>query len=616
MKIMATHLVIIFLIIAHTSFSENINPTGNNSYSGPNKSLNPSEALLPAECPTLSVSETDPATCGGNGSLNFTFTNVTDGTYSITYDGGSFSAVEVSANAATVSAAAGTYNNLQITVDGCTSATGQNATLSDPNPPGTPDFSVTNNCDGTSTLTATSYDPSATLQWSTGESTTSISVDAAGDYWLTQTLNNCTSDATTKTAAPKTTPTLSVTKTDPSTCGGNGSLNFTFTNVTDGDYTISYDGGSFDNVTVSSGTASVTAAAGTYNNLQITVDGCTSATGQNATLSDPNPPGTPDFSVTNNCDGTSTLTATSYDPSATLQWSTGESTTSISVDAAGDYWLTQTLNNCTSDATTKTAAPKTTPTLSVTKTDPSTCGGNGSLNFTFTNVTDGDYTISYDGGSFSAVEISANAATVSAAAGNYNNLQITMDGCTSDPGQNATLSDPNPPGTPDFSVTNNCDGTSTLTATSYDPSATLQWSTGESTTSISVDAAGDYWLTQTLNNCTSDATTKTAAPKTTPTLSVTKTDPSTCGGNGSLNFTFTNVTDGDYTISYDGGSFDNVTVSSGTASVTAAAGTYNNLQITMDGCTSDPGQNATFLTPILPVHLISRLPTIVTEHPH
>ena len=555
------------------------------------------KTAAPKTTPTLSVTKTDPSTCGGNGSLNFTFTNVTDGDYTITYDGGSFSAVEISANAATVSAAAGNYNNLQITMDGCTSDPGQNATLSDPNPPGTPDFSVTNNCDGTSTLTATSYDPSATLQWSTGESTTSISVDAAGDYWLTQTLNNCTSDATTKTAAPKTTPTLSVTKTDPSTCGGNGSLNFTFTNVTDGDYTITYDGGSFSAVEISANAATVSAAAGNYNNLQITMDGCTSDPGQNATLSDPNPPGTPDFSVTNNCDGTSTLTATSYDPSATLQWSTGESTTSISVDAAGDYWLTQTLNNCTSDATTKTAAPKTTPTLSVTKTDPSTCGGNGSLNFTFTNVTDGDYTITYDGGSFSAVEISANAATVSAAAGNYNNLQITMDGCTSDPGQNATLSDPNPPGTPDFSVTNNCDGTSTLTATSYDPSATLQWSTGESTTSISVDAAGDYWLTQTLNNCTSDATTKTAAPKTTPTLSVTKTDPSTCGGNGSLNFTFTNVTDGDYTITYDGGSFSAVEISANAATVSAAAGNYNNLQITVDGCTSDPGQNATLSDP-------------------
>ncbi|WP_139178304.1 HYR domain-containing protein, partial [Draconibacterium orientale] len=49
--------------------------------------------------PILSVTETDPITCGGYGSLNFSFTGVPDGTYSITYDAGIFSEVIVSGNA-------------------------------------------------------------------------------------------------------------------------------------------------------------------------------------------------------------------------------------------------------------------------------------------------------------------------------------------------------------------------------------------------------------------------------------------------------------------------------------------------------------------------------------
>uniref|UniRef100_UPI0029C97762 hypothetical protein n=1 Tax=uncultured Draconibacterium sp. TaxID=1573823 RepID=UPI0029C97762 len=81
MKIMATHLVIILLIIAYQGFSENINPTRINSYSGINKSLNPSEALLPAECPTEvtnnSISTSDPIIICSGESVSFTGTEPT-----------------------------------------------------------------------------------------------------------------------------------------------------------------------------------------------------------------------------------------------------------------------------------------------------------------------------------------------------------------------------------------------------------------------------------------------------------------------------------------------------------------------------------------------------------
>jgi hypothetical protein len=68
------------------------------------------------------------------------------------------------------------------------------------------------------------------------------------------------------------------TVTNPATCGGTGTIQLTFTNVPDGNYDISYDGpGSFTNVAVSSNTATITAPAGTYSNLQITVGTVTSA---------------------------------------------------------------------------------------------------------------------------------------------------------------------------------------------------------------------------------------------------------------------------------------------------------------------------------------------------
>ena len=76
-------------------------------------------------------------------------------------------------------------------------------------------------------------------------------------------------------------------------------------------------------------------------------------------------------------------------------------------------------------------------------------------------------------------------------------------------------------------------------------------------------------------------------------LTATGHDPLVCIKDGSIDFTFTNVPDGTYTINYDGGSFNNIAVASGKASVTAPVGTYNNLTISIAGATSSPGVNIT-----------------------
>ncbi len=64
--------------------------------------------------------------------LTLHFTNVPDGTYTITHAAGTFTNVTVAAGAATVTAPAGNYNNLTITVGSCTSRTGVNVTITAP----------------------------------------------------------------------------------------------------------------------------------------------------------------------------------------------------------------------------------------------------------------------------------------------------------------------------------------------------------------------------------------------------------------------------------------------------------------------------------------------------
>ena len=68
--------------------------------------------------------------------------------------------------------------------------------------PSAPTVSVVDNC-GNSILTATGA-AGATFLWSTGASTSSITVTTAGTYTVTQTVNGCTSPLRSSVAGPKT----------------------------------------------------------------------------------------------------------------------------------------------------------------------------------------------------------------------------------------------------------------------------------------------------------------------------------------------------------------------------------------------------------------------------
>src|SRR4030095_11389251 len=87
---------------------------------------------------------------------------------------------------------------------GCTSAAGSGV-ASPGNPPNAPTVTVTDNCTGTSTLTASNF--TGALLWSTGETTPSITVTTAGTYTVTQSVGvGCTSAAGSGVARPSNPP--------------------------------------------------------------------------------------------------------------------------------------------------------------------------------------------------------------------------------------------------------------------------------------------------------------------------------------------------------------------------------------------------------------------------
>lgn len=154
-------------------------------------------------------------------------------------------------------------------------------------------------CDGTQvTITATPTNSSTpSYQWYLNtlpvgvDQATYTFIPANGDqvYVVMTSAEACSNVATsaTLTMMVNPVPELSATGNNPTQCGQNGSITFNFNNVPNGSYTISYDGGSFTNVGVTSGAATISAAPGVYNNLNITVNGCTSEEVVSITISEP-----------------------------------------------------------------------------------------------------------------------------------------------------------------------------------------------------------------------------------------------------------------------------------------------------------------------------------------
>ena len=428
-------------------------------------------------------------------------------------------------------ATGGTYTVTQ-TVNGCISAAG-NGVAAPKAIPSAPTVSVENNC-GSSVLTANGF--TGSLLWSTGATTSSITVATGGTYTVTQTVDGCTSAIGTGVAVPKaipSAPTVSV----ENNCG-NSVLTATGVSGT----LLWSNGATTSSITVTTG--------GTYTVVQ-TVDGCTSATGSGV-AAPKEIPAAPSITVENNC-GSSVLTATNY--TGSLLWSTGETTPSITVTTTGTYTVTQALNGCISAAGNGVAAPKAIPSA------PSVSVENNCDNSVLTATGFTGSLLWSNGATSSSITVTTG--------GTYTVTQ-TVDGCTSAIGT-GVAAPKEIPSAPTVSIENNC-GNSVLTATEF--TGSLLWSNGATSSSITVTTGGTYTVTQTVDGCTSATGSEVAAPKEIP-AAPSVTVENNCGSSilSASNFTGSLLWSTGETTS-------SITV--------ATAGTYTVTQ-TVNGCTSTAG---------------------------
>ncbi|MDP5011908.1 MAG: hypothetical protein NWQ47_11820, partial [Crocinitomicaceae bacterium] len=238
-------------------------------------------------------------------------------------------------------------------------------------------------------------------------------------------------------------------------------------------------------------------------------------------------------------------------------------TASITVSTAGTYTVTQTVGGCTSASGSGVAAPLAQPIITQgILVNPTLCGAtNGSI--TVNGAGTGN--ISWTG----AASGSANGITLpylipNLGAGAYS---ITFTASCSSIPLSISLVDPAAPSAPVVTVTNNC-GNTVLSATGTG----LLWSTGATSTSITVTTAGTYTVTQTVGGCTSAPGSGVSAPIAIPSAPVV-TVTNNCG-NSVLTVTGAGL------LWSTGATTASITVST--------AGTYTVTQ-TVVGCTSSAG---------------------------
>lgn len=517
---------------------------------------------------------------------------------------------------------AGTYSNVAVALNNCTSTTVGPFTLADPAPPAKPTVTAsTPICSGTTlSLTASSATSGVTYAWTGPDAFSSTSqnpsianapMTAAGAYSVTATLNNCVSQvATTNPVVIKQTPAVTnPTANNPTNCAtatGSIVLNGLTPNTL---YTVTYtkNGGSQTAGITTSASGVLTIGnltAATYNNIVVTLNGCSSTAVGPFALSDPTPPATPVAGANQVlCDGgTLNLTATSTTAGVTYNWTGPNSFTSavqnpsitnVTTAASGNYLVTATLNSCVSPAATTNVVVNATPVITgSSKADPTSCGsstGSITLNGLLASTS---YTVNYTKNTVAqTATISSNASgslvIPSLAAGTYANITVAIGACTSSAVGPFTLADPAPPATPTVSSNGPLCENSTLNLTAStitSGAVTYSWTGPYSFTSavqnpsisnVTTSASGTYTVTATLNNCSSTASTVvTVRPY--PVVDFT-TPAFVCMPNGTVNFTNQTTVPDNSTLTYvwDFGDASATSTDVNASHVYAASTSYN-----------------------------------------
>lgn len=324
-------------------------------------------------------------------------------------------------------------------------------------------------CQGSNvTLTASS----TAVSWSTGATTQSIVVNTPGTYTATPTAAGFCPATSSVSVTVNANPTVNITGVSAVCQNSSATLS---TNVPFSQYAWS---GGQTTATISTGTA------GLYSVIVTDANGCTATSTFNLTVwPNPAPVISGDFDF---CQGANTVLTTGAGYSSYL-WSTGSSTSSATVSTPGTFTVTVTDANGCSGTINQLITVYNLPVASIGGITAICQGANANLIASPSGL---NYIWS-TGSTANAIQPSV--------AGTYTLTVTDANGCTGSTTQNVNVNNnPTPIISGNLSA---CDGTSsTLSAgAGY---ASYLWSTGISTSGITVSTSGTYIVTVTdLNGC-------------------------------------------------------------------------------------------------------------------
>ncbi len=347
--------------------------------------------------------------------------------------------------------------------------------------------------------------------WSNSQTGSTITVNSTGSYTVTHTdANGCSSTSAPISITVVTPPTITAgTITGPNACAtATGSIQVNGTGSGD----LSWSG------TASGGQTGITLpytipnlGAGTYNIVFTNSTGCPSNT-LNQGLNDPNPPTSPVITpsgATTFCNGGSVTLSSSY--ASGNSWSNSATTQDIIVTTSGTYSVTYTDGfNCSSSSAPIVVTVNNNPAApTIAASGPVTFCDGGSVTLTSSQGT----------GNLWSTSESTSAITVTTS-GSYTVTYTNANNCSTTSAPLVVTVNPLP-AAPTISAngpTTFCDGGSvTLTASQ---SSGINWSTNETTQSITVSSDGTYSVTYTDgNNCESVSTSETVTVNPLPTVS-------------------------------------------------------------------------------------------------
>ncbi|HSY49453.1 MAG TPA: hypothetical protein VLC46_11620 [Thermoanaerobaculia bacterium] len=465
--------------------------------------------------PTATITAGGPTTFCVGGSVTLTASPAASYRWS---NGQTTSSITMSSSASF----SGSYTVTVTNASGC-SATSSPMTVAAISGPtaGISTYGPTTFCAGSSVTFVLTLPGGTSVLWSTGATTPSITVSSSGSYSAIITdANGCSATITTDPVTVEANPTPSITAGGPTTFCAGGSVMLTASS-----------GASYLWSTGATTQAITANASGNYRVTVTNANGCGATSSPTAVTVNalPTPTITAGGSTTFCAGGSVTLTATS---GASYLWSTGATTQSIAASASGNYTVNVTnANGCSATSSPTTVTVNANPaTPTITAGGPTTFCAGGSV--TLTSSPAASYRWS-DGETTASITVSS----VAIYSGSYTVTVTNASGCsaTSSPMTVNAISNPTP-SISSYGPTTFCAGGSVMLSASGGTS--VLWSTGATTSSITVSSSGSYSAIITdANGCSSTTATVPVTITANPTATITASGPTTFCAGGSVTLT-------------------------------------------------------------------------------